>query len=738
MTTPLRPWHQSALLLFAAMLLVVGQSGSLAAWAALEKVTLKELGAEETIYLPTVRAQRELLFTKPLTWNLSNATVQVVFQHSTELIPGSWLQVILNDKQLKHIPLTKANADSTTVQVSLPVAQLKDFNRLTLRVEQHYTKVCEDPLDPSLWTNVLGKDSHIAFTYSPKVPALKLQQFPFPLVDSTTYNPLPIRFVLPQAVDGATAQAMARLNTTFAQAMPREPLRTSAQLANQAIPAAPEHLVILGTPDALGNAAKATLAQLNLPGYRLQGGQWTGLNDGEAVVAMAPRPGQPGALVLVISGNSSEAVERGASFLVHEARQSGQAAGPVAVVPSSWNPPEPMNLVAPIVSYESRTFEELGYDTQSVEKIVAPPLTFNIPVATRFAGTDAELVLDLLYSYSAELNPRYSSLELRLNDYPVANLPLMNEQGEERVQAQVTLPKDLIRADNKLVAQFHLMPDKHGYCVDTYVDNSWGKIHPDSAIRVTGTPASALPDIALLNQANGYPYTNNVQLADTRIQLAQADLPSLETLLALTSRLGRLSHKAAGSYVTVGIGDGEDGNSQNLVLIDTRPSISGGPGDRFRLGLDAQQNVINAIYGTKGVKAQLLLPAGNEESALIEQLTTGNDRVVTRLAATTPQAMQELANVLEQDPLFEALPHGALVRVEPSVEGLRAVDEQLAAGERAGTTAGGARQASAGGNWLLTFWNTQPWLRWTVYAVGALLLLFAIVPFVLGLLRRRR
>src|SRR5690606_34102168 len=147
---------------------------------------------------------------------------------------------------------------------------------------------------------------------------------------------------------------------------------------------------------------------------------------------------------------------------------------------------------------ESRSFKELGFPIADVQKINAPPIVYDLPIMSDFQpGGNARLFLDLVYSYSPKLNPRYSSLELRMNDVSIANLPLTSEAGEELKRATVQIPRDLIRAKNELVAQFHLMPDKYGWCVDNYEDESWGRIDDSTRLRIEGAPASRLPDVGL-------------------------------------------------------------------------------------------------------------------------------------------------------------------------------------------------------------------------------------------------
>jgi cellulose synthase operon protein B len=721
-----------------ALVLLLVPYSSLAAMALSQKVSVKQLGSEAAIYLPTIHAQREFGFTRPRDWTVQSAVAEVTLQHSQQLIDGSWLQVIVNDKVLTHVPLTKANTNGTKLKVPVPASLLKDLNRISYRVEQHYSKKCEDPVDPSLWTTLLD-DSGLVFNYTAKTPKLSFQQFPYPVVDNLAYKPVALRYVLPQAPTGEALEAAALLNVVFAQERRAEALVTHVQLGNEAIPktATPEQVIMVGTPATLGAAGAGFLRQLKLDGFKLQGDVWqeangTPLRDNDALVGLAPNPLHAGQVVLVVTGNTPQAVLNGARFLAQRPKQQ-TLDGSTMIVPSNWAPAGGGVMeAASYIEKESRSLAELGFGVQSVEKITAPPLSFNIPVVTDFMSSGANLVLDLNYSYGPLLNPKYSSLELRLNDRSLANVPLTNEAGQERANTQITIPRDLLKTGNNFVAQFHLMPDKYGFCVDKYDDKAWAKIHEDSRLLVQGNPTSKLPDVSLLSLGRGYPYTLKTDLSETQILLGGTSKAQLEALMAVTSRLGRFASGKASPALEVGLlgaGGAAPDFGKHLVLIDEGEQVPSNIESALQLAFNKVGAAANINF--KGpVTTVSVSQAAKPNAALLEMGMTNGNRVVTRFSGSSPEALNTLAALLENDTAFESLQSGKISRVA-NMDLNVSVDERAV--QATSSEQGAVKASNAGSDWFAGIWS-QPWLRWTLIALASLFALFFVLPFLVSLL----
>lgn len=706
------------------LLLTVGAP----AWAVIEAVPLERLHVHDVILLPTVRSQYQVTFTKPKTWQISpSSRILVEFQHSHELLPNrSWLQVIVNDKVISHTPLTRENATGTRLTLPLPVALLKDFNTLTFRVEQHYTDKCEDPLDKSLWTQILPA-TQIVFDYTPTAPVVNLNTYPYPVIDHLTYSPAKVHFVMGRNASAREFQAAAYINTHLAQEAQQHELFSRLTFGNPAGPS-DEHLVFVGTPDHIPDVLRFQSA---FGDFALQGGQWVNRRTGQAlspeqgVILFFRAPDSNAKAVLVVSGNSDQAVFKAAQYLTTRPKISDLSGVSVAV-PEGWSPPGSSSAKVPrYIESHTRTFRELGFGIEEVHKINAPPITYHVPVVNDFRE-GGKLWLDLNLSYSPNLNPEFSSLELRMNDVSIGNIPLTNPAGEQGKRVSVPISHELVRTRNNLVAQFHLMPEKYGWCVDNYVDNAWGKIMDDSQIRVEGGK-SGLPDVGLLN-GTMYPYSKEDHLQN--LHLVLPNNPSAELLnamLGFTTRLGRATLADTDLRFGLSMGDAGLPGDKNLVVFQPA-GLSWKLPDGARLawkkgGLNLW-SLLELPEPNGKVLSELMELA---QGASLEQYRQGN-RVISVFTSVDPAGFNVIAKLFNSDKAFEQLQNGFLQQLSKITPGLNAVDgiqyhtEEKDAG-------------SWWGHWL-NWLKNLPWFNIIAGLVAAFFALI-ILPFLIGRFLRR-
>jgi hypothetical protein len=690
--------------------------------AATEVVPLERLRIFDVILLPTVSSQYEARFTKPQTWQLfPKSALYLEFQHSIALQPHrSWLQIIVNDKVIKHIPLTKENAEGSKMTIPLPVGLLKDLNTLNFRVQQHYTDKCEDPLDKSLWTQILPA-TRLVFDYQPVVPKVDLGLFPYPIIDTLTYSPARVHYVTSKTASEKVIQALAYINVHLAQQAQDHELKSRVTFDSLDGPDS-EHLVFVGKGDDISLADQFSGAFGN---YAIQGGQWINRQTGQALasdqglVLFFQAPGSREHSVLIVTGNSDEAVMKAAEYLTLRPKE-GTLMGMAQEVPSGWSPPGTRTARVPrFVESQTRTFQELGFGIQEVHKINAPPITYKVPIVGKFHQSSGKLWLDLNYSYSPQLNPEFSSLELRMNDVSIANLPLLNPAGEQMVRASVPISNELIRPRNDLVAQFHLMPDKYGWCVDNYVDKAWGKIMDDSQLRVEGSPNSYLPDAGLLNNTM-YPYSKADNLEKVHLIVpANPSAELLNAMLGFTTRLGRAT----------------------LADTDLRLALSKGaasmPGDKnvavFRMPSDGMTlpdgaKLLWQMGGSSLMQMLTLLdPNGGQISsqnqelgygAYLEQYALGAERVITVFTANQGSGFLRLAELLETDKQFDTLETGFLQQASLINPALNPVTETRFHTEK---------KESVMGNWWDVPLNWLKSLSWGMILGGLLGLFFLLV-----------
>jgi cellulose synthase operon protein B len=639
-----------------------------------EIVPMKLLKVIDTIYLPTVSSERRLEFTKPKTWSLlPTSRLHVEFQHSHELLPNrSWLKVLINEREIKHIPLTHANAEGTSLDIPLPTAILKDLNTLRYRVEQHYTDVCEDPLEPSLWTQILPT-SKLIFDYKPALPNVNLAEYPYPVVDPLTYSPVQIKYLTPNLPAVEETHALALVNLSLAHAAQKKEMHTqiASKAGSQSVPG--EHIVVVGTP--ADNPQIAQYASRS-GDFSLQGASWinkkTGqpISDGEGVVLFLPDTAVQGRAVLVVSGNSPAGVLNAAKYISTPGAPK-QNPGNGYLVSSGWSSNSGSTQRKPrFVDTQNRSFKELELITeregyQEVHKIYAPPITYKVPIVGDFRKGNAKMFLDLVYSYGPGMNEEFSSLELRMNAVSIGNIPLINPNGEERVRATIPISNELLKPRSELVAQFHMMPNKFGRCKNTFVDKAWGRIHDDSQFRVEGGVEPKLPDLIYLGDI-GYPYSKKENLEETHFLVPKQPNPAvLKALLGFTTRLGRNLKSDTDFRFTVSEIGSSLPSDRDIIAIE------GTGNDTVRTGnLQNQFELSWPLSGLTPNRKQFLnqdksknLFQDDGMAAYLEQRANPNtSRMITTISSRQDAGLLSLAKLFENDEAkaWETLNSGSL------------------------------------------------------------------------------
>ena len=114
----------------------------------------------------------------------SDARLQLSYTPSPSLLPQvSHLRVYLNDVLMSVVPIEKDQLGKKVTQsVALDPHLIADYNRVRLEFVGHYTDICEDPANSTLWLNV-GRDSQIQLQEQALSLKNDLAYFPMPFFD---------------------------------------------------------------------------------------------------------------------------------------------------------------------------------------------------------------------------------------------------------------------------------------------------------------------------------------------------------------------------------------------------------------------------------------------------------------------------------------------------------------------------------------------------------------------------
>lgn len=472
-------------------------------------VNIKEIGASENIQLKTVKNIKDYYFTKPKYWQLNgNTKLVMTFSHSLALLPElSYINILINDHVIKTIQLTKGNAESTTVSIPIPINTLKDYNKISFEVNQHYTYECEDPFHSSLWTTVLNT-SFIQFNFTKAKVPTDLARFPYPIYDDLSYTPTTMNFVVPEPhrLSAETLKSYALVDASIAQKVAWKKLNikiTDPTRANLK-----DNLIIVGTPEENPAIAKFQgLLPYKLAGNKLADSSYQPLDDDHGVLFMANNPANPSNVILFVTGNTPEAVLKAANALTQHPTIEILKGSNVVV---KHMIPNKFAKLRDWKEYITTTKEDLiglNHKSKTVRHITAPPIVYNIKLAPdMYMEYEDKAKLNVFYSYSSKLDRDLSQLEVKLNGVSLHSAKFDKDEGENFKKLTLNIPKQNIQTFNDLEFIFHIYPIKYDKCRFVADEQIWGTIHDNTYFELPAKLKAYLPNIGLINDG-GFPFT---------------------------------------------------------------------------------------------------------------------------------------------------------------------------------------------------------------------------------------
>lgn len=615
--------------------------------------------------------ETRLRFTRPRNWDVESVKLLLRFRHSAALYATrSNLNVLVNDTSIGSVPLNLPQGEIGDVVLEIPVEILQDYNELIVATLQNNSPTCtQDALDPSLWTEILP-DSKLVFDFQPQPIALNFAQYPYPIFDDLSLTPNQVAYLQPETVDDAWLTTAAQFQVSMGRMADYRPL--DARMTEDLESGLGERLIVIGTP-----SAQPALRELDLP-LDLENGQLlddTGQplppDTGVLTLTTTPEAERP---VLVITGNSEAAVIKAAQFLAQPADWQIATGNLIFVEEvSDVPPPAPRDWPRYLPSQDKFQLGDLtNYFGQPIGDVTvrgsqAPALEFD------FRGRPDDRFLPgntmtLEYSYGPQVNPLTSLVEVQLDGVGLDGDRLTSIDGAQRQTLRVTLPEDQITPQSKMRINFQLDPRERRSCSRVTDAQLWGTVHTETRFDLSREMGARIPDLKLLT--TGYPFAAPQDLSSTAVVMP--DEPStteLELMLEFSERLGRLSRADSirlQVYRAKQLPDSVQAD-QNLVGIGVRdrfplPDVFEVDGFKLKDALSRQwrQSTIQTIPDREGLIKQVLSP-WNEE------------RVLMALSSQTPAGLQQLQQLLAQDPLFFQL-RGDTALIEADAAGTSADD----------------------------------------------------------------
>jgi cellulose synthase operon protein B len=601
-----------------------------------------------------VLSQARLGFTRPRHWQVESAKVQLRFRHSPALYADrSNLTVRWNNRHLGSVPLNREADQIGNILFDVPAGLVQDFNTLIFEVQQHTSKECTDPTDPTLWTEILP-DSQVILNYRPQPIALDFTNYPYPFIDRLGLDPDRLTYLQPKTLDTLWLTASGRYQAAASRASNGRAIQTKLVKTLDQVKAG-DRLVIIGTP-----AEQVVLSSLALPfdikDNKVLDGSGAPLPNGVGVL-MLTTTANSGVPVVVATGNDSTAVLKAVQALVQPADQqllTGQAAlvNQLSEVPS----PDPMDWpgflpegsrrlrLSDLEIAPNQIFQDVTVNGLPVPPAVEIPLRL-LPHEQLLQGSN----FTLRYSYGPGIDPKRSSVSILLDGQGIGGERLRSTRGGSD-SVTVDIPPELVTPTSKLSVQFYTFPDAPINCGALPDQPMWGTVHGNSSLQLNRASVIQLPNLNQLK--TGFPLTAPQDLSQLALVLPNTPSDSeVLTMLSVSDRMGRLSR---GESVKLGVYTANELSSEargrNLVGIGLQnnfpiPEIFQG-GSSFSLGqqLGRRQNQtqVQTLSDQAGVIQAQISPWHPE-------------RLLMGLMAQSPAGLAEVQQVFLQDALFARL-----------------------------------------------------------------------------------
>jgi hypothetical protein len=601
-----------------------------------------------------ILSQQRLVFSKPRHWQVQSGKVLIRFRQSPALYADrSNLTVRFNNRHLGSVPLNRQADEVGNVLFDIPADLVENQNTLIMQVQQHTSKDCTDPTDPTLWTEILP-DSQVVLNYQPLPIPLDFANYPYPFMDDQGLEADQLAYLRPESVSDMWLTATARFQAAASRLTNTRPMQIRVidqvdQVQSQ------DRLVVVGTP-----TEQPSLADLPLP-FKLSDGKvldgnGTVLPNGVGVL-MLTTTADESAPVLIATGNDQTAVLKAVQALVQPAdRQllTGQAVlvNEVTDVESpkgnDWPGYLPTTanrlLLSDLEIRPNQMFQDI-----TVNGVPVPP-----PVEVPFRTLPDEQYLrgstfTLNYSYGPNIDPRRSSVSVMLNGQGIGGERLKFADGGSD-SITVDLPPELMTPSTTLGVQLYTYPRHAMNCGEIPDQSTWGRVHGDSSFNLKHNNVVDLPDLKLLQ--TGFPLTAPQDLSEMTFVLPnQPTDDDLLTMLQVSNRLGRVSRSQSIKVDAYGRESlPPSAQQKHLVAI--------GPREQFPLPEILQTNQGFSLGGQGLRRRDLtqLQTVPDQAGVILAQVSPWNqERLVLGLTGQTPTGLTEIQQVFAQNALFSRL-----------------------------------------------------------------------------------
>lgn len=558
----------------------------------------------------------------------NDAKLQLQYTPSPSLLPlVSHLRIYLNDVLMSVVPIEKNQLGKKVMQsVALDPRLIADFNRVRLEFVGHYTDICEDPANSTLWLNI-GRDSQIQLQEQALTLKNDLAYFPMPFFDVRGQDKPSINLVFASAPTLGEQRAAGILASYFGS----QSAWRGAQF--------PVLFDQLPTLDEQHHARPAIVFATNdhRPAFLADKARFADVDA--PVVQMIDNPQDPYSKVLLVLGRNDDDLAvaaralalggdlfRGSRVTVDNVQQLKPR--------EPYDAPNWMRTDRPV-----RFAELIKYPEQlQVSGLQPRPITIDVNLPPDlFVWRNQGIPLQTKFRYTPPVVNDASHLTISLNNQFITSLALQSKSNSQLEQLRLAvLSNESANLTDKLLVPALKIGDRNtlrfdfnfattyasaqrDHCQSSLPVNNQAVIDEESTIDLSGYHHYiAMPDLRAFARG-GFPFSRLADLSQTLVMVPSHSSPEqLSTLFeALAGISARSGLPAFGLRLSA---DWNDAKADNDLLVFGALPATVGNGDDANLVLSSARD-------------WLLTPANqaNGKSARAGQLSDSRDQGSNRV-----------------------------------------------------------------------------------------------------------